>query len=93
LLTACAYPWRITVLQHLAHIFPLIYFLLHTVKNVLGKTVTGEWLQYSHISLAPLPVEQTIRRTASKIRQSTILLVNATHFDEMGPEKKTLSSI
>jgi len=60
---------------------------------MLGKTVIGEWLQYSYIMLAPLPVEQTIRRIVSEMRQSTILLANKTHFNEMGPKKKPLSSI
>jgi len=53
---------------------------------VLSKTVIGEWLQYCYILLAPLPVEQKIR-TESETRQSTILLANTTHFDEMRPKK------
>jgi len=57
---------------------------------VLGKTVIGEELQYSYTLLTPLPVEQTRRKIVSKIRQSTILLVNTTHFDETGPKKKTI---
>jgi hypothetical protein len=61
-------------------------FINYIVKNVLSKTVIGEWLQYSYILLAPLLVEQKIRRTESETRQSTILLVNTTHFDEMRPK-------